>query len=108
MEDSKKTFDPNQVKEDFPILGQSVRGKRLVYLDSAGSAQKPAQVINAVSDVYEQEYSNVHRGLHYLSEQASTRYENARSKVAAFINAERDLEVIFTKGTTEAINLVGE
>ncbi len=106
MDNSKKTFDPNQVKQDFPILNQSVRGKQLVYLDSAGSAQKPAQVINAVSDVYEQEYSNVHRGLHYLSEQASIRYENARSKVASFINAEKDLEVIFTKGTTEAINLV--
>lgn len=106
MDNSKKTFDPNQVKQDFPILNQSVRGKQLVYLDSAGSAQKPAQVINAVSDVYEQEYSNVHRGLHYLSEQASSRYENARSKVASFINAEKDLEVIFTKGTTEAINLV--
>ena len=106
MKDSKKTFDPNQVQEDFPILGQSVRGKRLVYLDSAGSAQKPAQVINAVSEVYEQEYANVHRGLHYLSEQASSRYENARSKVASFINAEKDHEVIFTKGTTEAINLV--
>ena len=106
MKDSKKTVDPNQVQEDFPILGQSVRGKRLVYLDSAGSAQKPAQVINAVSEVYEQEYANVHRGLHYLSEQASSRYENARSKVASFINAEKDHEVIFTKGTTEAINLV--
>ena len=106
MKDSKKTFDPNQVQEDFPILNQSVRGKRLVYLDSAGSAQKPAQVINAVSEVYEQEYANVHRGLHYLSEQASSRYENARSKVASFINAEKDHEVIFTKGTTEAINLV--
>ena len=106
MKDSKKTFDANQVQEDFPILNQSVRGKRLVYLDSAGSAQKPAQVINAVSEVYEQEYANVHRGLHYLSEQASSRYENARSKVASFINAEKDHEVIFTKGTTEAINLV--
>ena len=106
MKDSKKTFDPKKVQEDFTILGESVRGKRLVYLDSAGSAQKPAQVINAVSEVYEQEYANVHRGLHYLSEQASSRYENARSKVASFINAEKDHEVIFTKGTTEAINLV--
>ena len=108
MKDSKKTFDPNQVQEDFPILGQSVRGKRLVYLDSAGSAQKPAQVINAVSEVYEQEYANVHRGIHYLSNLATDQYELSRKKVKDFINANNEDEIIFTMGATDAINLVAQ
>ena len=99
-------FDINAIRNDFPILQEKVRGKRLVYLDSAGSAQKPKQVIEAINRVYQSEYSNVHRGLHYMSEQTSARYEEARHKVAKFINAEFDREVIFTKGTTESINLV--
>ena len=99
-------FDINTIRNDFPILQEKVRGKRLVYLDSAGSAQKPKQVIEAINRVYQSEYSNVHRGLHYMSEQTSARYEESRHKVAKFINAEFDREVIFTKGTTESINLV--
>ena len=99
-------FDAATIRNDFPILKEEVRGKRLVYLDSAGSAQKPKQVIDAVKHVYEAEYSNVHRGLHYMSEQTSARYEEARLKVARFINAEFEQEIIFTKGTTESINLV--
>jgi cysteine desulfurase/selenocysteine lyase len=99
-------FDINAIRNDFPILKEKVRGKRLVYLDSAGSAQKPKQVIEAINRVYQSEYSNVHRGLHYMSEQTSARYEESRHKVAKFINAEFDREVIFTKGTTESINLV--
>ena len=99
-------FDAAAIRNDFPILKEEVRGKRLVYLDSAGSAQKPKQVIDAVKHVYEAEYSNVHRGLHYMSEQTSARYEEARLKVARFINAEFEQEIIFTKGTTESINLV--
>ena len=99
-------FDIDAIRNDFPILQEKVRGKRLVYLDSAGSAQKPKQVIEAINRVYQSEYSNVHRGLHYMSEQTSARYEEARHKVAKFINAEFDREVIFTKGTTESINLV--
>jgi cysteine desulfurase/selenocysteine lyase len=99
-------FDINAIRNDFPILQEKVRGKRLVYLDSAGSAQKPKQVIEAINRVYQSEYSNVHRGLHYMSEQTSARYEESRHKVAKFINAEFDREVIFTKGTTESINLV--
>ncbi|MDG1887792.1 MAG: cysteine desulfurase [Alphaproteobacteria bacterium] len=99
-------FDAASIRNDFPILKEEVRGKRLVYLDSAGSAQKPKQVIDAVKHVYEAEYSNVHRGLHYMSEQTSARYEEARLKVARFINAEFEQEIIFTKGTTESINLV--
>ena len=100
------TFDAASTRNDFPILKEEIRGKRLVYLDSAGSAQKPKQVIDAVKHVYEAEYSNVHRGLHYMSEQTSARYEEARLKVARFINAEFEQEIIFTKGTTESINLV--
>ena len=99
-------FDIDAIRNDFPILQEKVRGKRLVYLDSAGSAQKPKQVIEAINRVYQSEYSNVHRGLHYMSEQTSARYEEARHKVAKFINAEFDREVIFTKCTTESINLV--
>ena len=99
-------FDAASIRNDFPILKEEIRGKRLVYLDSACSAQKPKQVIDAVKHVYEAEYSNVHRGLHYMSEQTSARYEDARLKVARFINAEFEQEIIFTKGTTESINLV--
>ena len=99
-------YDVEAIRKDFPILAETVRGKRLVYLDSAGSAQKPRQVIEAVERVYGTEYANVHRGLHYMSEQTSARYEEAREKVRSFINAEHEHEVIFTRGTTEAINLV--
>ncbi len=99
-------FDVDAARGDFPILSKPVRGRRLVYLDSAGSAQKPHQVIDAVRDVYENDYANVHRGLHYLSERASARYEAARETVRAFINAPEQRGVIFTRGTTEAINLV--
>ena len=101
-----KPYDVEAIRRDFPILSELVRGKRLVYLDSAGSAQKPRQVIDTVRRVYETEYSNVHRGLHYMSERASARYEQARATTRAFLNAEHDHEIIFTKGTTEAINLV--
>ena len=103
---STPPYDVEAIRADFPILSELVRGKRLVYLDSAGSAQKPRQVIEAVQRVYGAEYANVHRGLHYMSEQTSARYEEAREKVRAFINAEHEHEVIFTKGTTESINLV--
>jgi len=99
-------FDVDTARRDFPILSKPVRGRRLVYLDSAGSAQKPRQVIDTVRDVYENDYANVHRGLHYLSERASARYEEARETVRAFINAPEQHEVVFTRGTTEAINLV--
>ena len=99
-------FDVDTARGDFPILSKPVRGRRLVYLDSAGSAQKPRHVIDTVRDVYENDYANVHRGLHYLSERASARYEAARETVRAFINASEQHEVVFTRGTTEAINLV--
>jgi cysteine desulfurase/selenocysteine lyase len=99
-------FDVMKVRDDFPILARLVHGKPLVYLDSAASAQKPKQVIDAISRVYGHEYANVHRGAYYLSETATAAYEAAREKVRAFINAKSLAEVVFTKGATEAINLV--
>lgn len=99
-------FDVAKVRADFPILSRTVHGKPLVFLDSAASAQKPRQVIDAVTRVYGDEYANVHRGAYYLSETATANYEAAREKVRAFINARSAAEVVFTKGATEAINLV--
>lgn len=99
-------FDPLKARADFPILAREVHGRPLVYLDSAASAQKPNHVIDAIAKAYGEEYANVHRGAYYLSETATANYEAAREKVKAFINA-RDLsEIVFTKGGTEAINLV--
>jgi len=94
------------LRQDFPILNRIVRGKPLVYLDNAATTQKPQQVIDAISRYYAETNSNVHRGVHYLSEQATIQYEGARRRVANFLNAESEREVIFTRGTTEAINLV--
>lgn len=94
------------IREDFPILKTKVFGKNLVYLDNAATTQKPVQVLNAVAAYYEGYNSNVHRGVHLLSQQATAGYEDARKKVVAFINAAHNHEVIFTKGTTDAVNLV--
>jgi len=99
-------YDVSKVRADFPILSREVHGKPLVYLDSAASAQKPRQVIEAISRAYGHEYANVHRGAYYLSETATAAYEAAREKVRQFINAANIREVVFTKGATEAINLV--
>ncbi len=99
-------FDITKVREDFPILNSTVRGKRLVYLDNAATSQKPYQVIERIKRYYEFQNSNVHRGVHYLSELATQEYENAREAVRKFISAESTEEIIFTRGTTEAINLV--
>ena len=104
-EASALPYDVEAVRADFPILSREVYGKPLVFLDNAASAQKPRQVIDAVSNVYETSYSNVHRGLHFLSNAATDAYEAARGKVARFLNAGED-EIVFTKGSTEAINLV--
>lgn len=101
-----RDFDIDSVRADFPILARSVHDKPLVYLDSAASAQKPRAVIDAIKYQYENEYANVHRGAYWLSETLTTKYEDAREKVRAFINAKSDKEVVFTKGATEAINLV--
>jgi len=99
-------FDVEAVREDFPVLHQQVHGKPLTYLDSAASAQRPAQVIDAVAEYYRRDHANVHRGVHVLSQRATEAFEGAREKVRRFINAASTREVIFTRGTTEAINLV--
>jgi cysteine desulfurase/selenocysteine lyase len=94
------------LRNDFPVLAQEVHGKPLVYFDNAATSQKPRQVIEAISRYYERDNSNVHRGIHELSNRATTAYENARVRMAQFINAPKSCEIIFTRGTTESINLV--
>ncbi|HEX2667648.1 MAG TPA: cysteine desulfurase [Gammaproteobacteria bacterium] len=101
-------FDPLRWRRDFPILGEKVHGKPLVYLDNAATSQKPRAVIDAISRYYEHHNANVHRGVHTLSELATADYEGAREKVRAFINARSVKEVVYTRGTTEAINLVAQ
>ncbi|WDA11622.1 cysteine desulfurase [Paracoccus marcusii] len=100
------SFDVNAVRADFPILSTTVNGRPLVYLDSGASAQKPRVVIDAITRAYEGEYANVHRGLHYLSNLATDNYERVRRIIARFLNAPAVDEVIFTSGSTEALNLV--
>jgi cysteine desulfurase / selenocysteine lyase len=97
-----------RIREDFPILRQQVRGKPLVYLDNAATAQKPQAVIDAVTHFYAVENANIHRGVHYLSERATAAYDEVREKTARFINARSSREVIFTRGSTESINLVAQ
>ena len=99
-------YDVNKIREDFPILGREVYGKPLVYLDNAATTQKPLCVLDAMRDEYLNVNANVHRGVHYLSQQATDLHEAAREKVREFINARKTEEIIFTRGTTEAINLV--
>jgi len=99
-------YDVETVRRDFPILSRRVNGKPLVYLDNGASAQKPQVVIDAITHAYSQEYANVHRGLHFLSNLATENYEAVRGKVARFLNAGSEREIVFTSGTTEAINLV--
>ena len=101
-------FDVARIREDFPILKQTVNGKPLVYLDNAATSQKPQVVLDALTRYYTTENSNVHRGVHTLSQMATDDYEAARSKVQRFINAEDEREIIFVRGTTEGINLVAQ
>ena len=105
MNDIHKNFDKQKIINEFPALKQKVWDKSLVYLDSAASMQKPKDVIDVINNNYSKEYSNVHRGLHFLSEKATESYEEARRKVAKFINAD-EKEIIFTSGATASINLV--
>jgi cysteine desulfurase / selenocysteine lyase len=100
------TFPVEKIRRDFPILASRVHGRPLVYLDNAASTQKPASVIEAIQHYYTTEHSNVHRGVHYLSELATQKYEAARVKVQKFLNAGSEREIIFVRGATEAINLV--
>ncbi|HEX7072391.1 MAG TPA: cysteine desulfurase [Rhodothermales bacterium] len=99
-------FDVERYRRDFPALAQTVHGRPLVYLDNAATGQKPRSVIERLTRYYETENANVHRGVHYLSQTATDAYEGSRARIARFINAGRTSEVIFTRGTTEGINLV--
>jgi cysteine desulfurase/selenocysteine lyase len=99
-------YDVARIRADFPALAMQVYGKPLVYLDNAASAQKPRAVLDRLERAYTSEYSNVHRGLHYLANAATEAYEGAREKVRAFVNAEKPQEIVFTRNATEAINLV--
>ncbi len=101
-------FDPLTVRSDFPILHQNVHGKPLIYFDNAATTQKPRQVLDALRHYYEHDNANVHRGIHELSNRATAAYEAARTRAARFINARSSEEIIFTRGTTEAINLVAQ
>ena len=103
-----QTFDVEKIRQDFPILKERVHGKPLVYLDNGATSQKPQVVIDALNRYYKSENSNIHRGVHYLSERATSSYEAAREKIRQFLNAERDHEIVFVRGTTEAINLVAQ
>ena len=108
MTTSANPFDVGRIREDFPILKEMVHGKPLVYLDNAATTQKPQAVIDALVNYYMTENSNVHRGVHTLSQLATDAYEGARETVRKFINAEHDKEIIFVRGTTEGINLVAQ
>ncbi len=106
--DRRATFDVAAIRADFPALDQEVHGKPLVYLDSAASAQKPRAVIAAMDSLYLHDYANVHRGVHELSQRATRRYEGARDRVRDFIGAGDSREIVFVRGTTEAVNLVAQ
>ena len=99
-------FDATAVRREFPILDQQVHGKPLVYLDNANTTQKPLSVIEALDHYYRADNANIHRATHLLSERATKAYEGARRKIARFFNAREDAEIVFTRGCTEAINLV--
>lgn len=100
------SFDVSRIRADFPILSRQVNNKPLVYLDNGASAQKPQVVIDAITQAYSSEYANVHRGLHYLSNLATDRYEAVRGKLARFLNAASEEHIVLNSGTTEGINLV--
>src|SRR3712207_5534981 len=99
-------YDVEEIRRDFPILERRIDGKRLVYLDNAATSQKPRRVIEALTEYYEEHNANIHRGVHRIAEEATAAYEGARRKVARFLGAPEVRGLIFTRGTTEAINLV--
>lgn len=104
--DLKYNLDVERIRNDFPILSQSFKGKPLIYFDNGASTQKPLAVINKIKEFYSENNSNVHRGMHKLSRKATAEYEASREKIQTFLNAEKSSEIIFTRGTTESINLV--
>ncbi len=105
---AKTGFDVEKIRRDFPILNTDIRGKKLVYLDNAATSQKPRAVTDAVLRYYQHENANIHRGVHFLSQLATTEHDRAREAVKSFINARDTREIIFVRGTTEAINLVAQ
>lgn len=102
----KRKFNVNEIREDFPILKQLVYGKNLIYFDNGATSQKPQVVIDAITKYYSKDNANIHRGVHYLSQIATNDYEESRKVIQKYINAAKSEEIIFTKGTTDAINLV--
>ena len=108
LQASPSSFDPERVRDDFPILKQKIGGRPLVYLDNAATTQKPRAVIEALRRYYATSNANVHRGVHTLSERATRGYEGARARVACFLNAREGREIVFVRGATEAINLVAQ
>ena len=106
MEVVERSLDVKAIREQFPVLSQVVNGKPLIYFDNAASSQTSASVVEALTHFYEKDHANIHRGIHTLAERSTTAYENTRKRVQTFINAPEVEEIIFTKGTTESINLV--
>ncbi|MFL6539420.1 MAG: aminotransferase class V-fold PLP-dependent enzyme, partial [Chthoniobacterales bacterium] len=105
---ARRDVDWRAIREDFPILDQEVHGKPLIYFDSAATTQKPRAVLDALRNYYERDNANVHRGLHELSSRATDAYERSRQRVADYIGAKSADEIVFTRGTTESINLVAQ
>jgi cysteine desulfurase / selenocysteine lyase len=105
---SSASFDAERVRRDFPILERSINGRPLVYLDSAASSQRPIAVLRAIETYETHSHANVHRGVHALSQAATEAFEGARERVRQFINARSTREIVFVRGTTEAINLVAQ
>ena len=106
MEATKKTFRVREIREQFPVLRQTVYGKNLIYFDNGATSQKPQVVLDAINHYYSKDNANIHRGVHYMSQQATNGYEGARVTIQNYLNAEKSEEIIFTKGTTDGINLV--
>ena len=99
-------FPAEEIKKDFPIFKNKIYGKNLIFLDTAASAQKPQCVIDSINNCYSNDYSNIHRGIYYLSSKLTTDYEDVREKISKFINAQSPCEIVFTKSATEALNLL--
>src|SRR5438034_679216 len=104
--EKKNIFDPQRARKDFPLLTQTAYGKPLIYFYNAATSQKPQSVIDALTNYYTEYNANIHRGVHYLSQKASQAFDNVRIKAQQFINAKSEKEIVFVRGTTEAINLI--
>lgn len=102
----KKPFIVREIREQFPALRQQIYGKNLIYFDNGATSQKPQIVLDAINKFYSKENANIHRGVHYMSQRATTEYEASRVRIQKYLNARKSEEIIFTKGTTDSINLV--